>query len=78
MKNIKDALRPYIAKQAEEAQMGSEPKDPYNKRFKKKLNRLYREEVGTKKAMYPEVDNWYERTRSRIVRAIRVRFKKSK
>ena len=78
MKNIKDAIRPYIAKQAEEAQAGSEPKAPYNKRFKKKLNRLYREEVGTKRAMYPEVDNWYERTRSRIVRAIRVRFKKSK
>lgn len=38
-------------------------------RFKKKMNRLFREQVGIMKIPHPEVDNLYERARSAIVRA---------
>lgn len=37
-------------------------------RFKRKMNRVFREEVGTKKIPHPEVDNIFERIRSGIVR----------
>lgn len=47
----------------------SEPEVEFSDRFKKRMNRLFREKVGTKRAMYPEVDNCFERTRSHIVRA---------
>ena len=36
-------------------------------KFKRKMNRLFRERVGSKRAMHPEVDNAYERIRSKII-----------
>ena len=36
--------------------------------FKIKMNRIFREYAGIKKVPHPEVDNLYERIRSRIVR----------
>ncbi len=44
----------------------------FSDHYKKRINRLFREKVGTKRAMYPEVDTRYERVRSRVVRAILV------
>lgn len=41
----------------------------YSDRFKKRMNRLFREQVGKKDAMYPEVDTLFERVRSGIIRA---------
>ena len=38
-----------------------------SKRFKVKMNRLFREQVGGNYIPHPEVDNWFERTRSRAV-----------
>lgn len=38
--------------------------------FKRKMNRLFREEIGTDHIPHPEVDNSYERIRSRIVRCL--------
>lgn len=40
-------------------------------KFKKKMNRLFREELGTNKIPHPEVDNTYERVRSWFVRLIK-------
>lgn len=40
----------------------------FSVRHKRKINRLFREEIGSKSARYPEVDNWFERVRSKIVR----------
>ena len=40
-----------------------------NDRFKRKMNRVFREQFGAKDDIpHPEVDNVYERIRSRIVR----------
>lgn len=38
-----------------------------SKRFKVKMNRLFREQVGGNYIPHPEVDNWFERTRSSAV-----------
>lgn len=40
----------------------------FSNRFKRNMNRLFREQLGAKKALHPEVDNAYERVRSYIVR----------
>ena len=37
-----------------------------SKRFKRKMNRFFREEVGTENIPHPEVDNLWERLRSKI------------
>lgn len=39
----------------------------FSKKFKKKLNRTGREKIGLKKVLHPEVDNTFERTRSKII-----------
>ena len=41
-------------------------------RARKRLNRMFREVVGSSNIPHPEVDNCYERTRSKIVRKINV------
>lgn len=38
-----------------------------SKRFKVKMNRLFREQVGGTYIPHPEVDNCFERLRSRLV-----------
>lgn len=42
--------------------------DELSNRYKKKINRLFREQVGSKYIPHPEVDNPYEKIRSRIIR----------
>ena len=37
-------------------------------RFKKRMNRLFREQCGIKDIPHPEVDNLYERIRSGFIR----------
>ena len=39
----------------------------FSKRFKRKMNRVFREKVGTKNIPHPEVDTVWERLHSRIV-----------
>ncbi len=39
----------------------------FSDRFKRKMNRVFRERVGTEKIPHPEVDNTYERIRSKII-----------
>lgn len=41
-------------------------------RGRKRLNRLFRETVGSSNIPHPEVDNVYEKTRSYFVRKIKV------
>lgn len=50
----------------------SEEELPLSNRFRKKMNRVFREEVGVNYAYYPEVDNFYERIRSKIIRKYKV------
>lgn len=50
----------------------------FSNRFKKKMNRVFREEVGVSYAYYPEVDNIYEHIRSRIIRKYKVMKKTGK
>jgi len=64
---LKKAFGQYV--ENEEKLMEKESDIEFSDRFKKRINRLFRERVGSKKAMFPEVDNGYERTRSHIVRA---------
>ncbi len=40
----------------------------FSDRFKRKINRIFREHVGIKNIPHPEVDNFYEKSRGRIVR----------
>lgn len=42
----------------------------FSKKFKKRMNRLFREQAGIKKIPHPEVDNLYERIRSWVIRAV--------
>ena len=64
------AMRQYVENIVEnvEASVESEPGIEFSDNFKKRINRLFREEVGSKRAMYPEVDNVYEMMRSRVIR----------
>lgn len=48
------------------------PKPEISVRGRRKINRLFREIVGSSKIPHPEVDNYYERIRSKIVRKINV------
>ena len=40
---------------------------PFDKRYKKRMNRLYKF-VGLKKLPYPEVDNLYEKNASKLIK----------
>ncbi|MBE6811075.1 MAG: hypothetical protein E7521_08495 [Ruminococcaceae bacterium] len=42
--------------------------EEFSDRFKKKMNRLFREQVGSNQIPHPEVDNNYEKIRSKIIR----------
>lgn len=65
------AMRQYVENTVEnvEASEKSNSEIEFSDRFKKRINRLFREQVGSKRAMYPEVDNVYEKMRSRVIRA---------
>ena len=49
--------------------MEAEPYEewPSSTRFKRRMNRLFREEAGMKRIPHPEVDTVWERLRSRCV-----------
>lgn len=47
-----------------------------SKRDKRKMNRMGREKIGLKNALHPEVDNAFERTRSKFVRRWKGRTEK--
>ena len=42
--------------------------EDFSDRFKIRINRIFREQAGIKKIPHPEVDNFYERVRSGIIR----------
>lgn len=39
----------------------------FSDRFKRRMNRMFREQVGSQRIPHPEVDNGWERLRSRVV-----------
>ena len=43
-----------------------------SKRFKLKMNRLFRKRVGGNYISHPEVDNWFERAWSRVIKHINI------
>ena len=43
------------------------PEPEYSVKHRKRINRLFREVVGSQNIPYPEVDNWFELTRSKII-----------
>ena len=45
---------------------------PLSKRHKIRMNRLFRERVGGTFLPFPEVDNFYERTRSKLVIKLKI------
>ena len=50
----------------------------FSKEFKRQLNRMGREKIGLKNALHPEVDNLFERTRSKIMYWWKYRHKAKK
>lgn len=64
------AMRRYVENTVENVEVSKESTDDieFSDRFKKRINRLFREQVGSKRAMYPEVDNAYEKIRSKVIR----------
>ncbi len=48
------------------------PSPELSVRARKRLNRLFREIVGSSNIPHPEVDNLYEQTRSLLVRKVKV------
>ncbi|MBQ7333612.1 MAG: hypothetical protein IJW38_04600 [Clostridia bacterium] len=45
---------------------------PPSKRHKKRMNRLFRERVGGNFLPFPDVDNFYERTRSKLIVKLKI------
>ncbi|MBR5246319.1 MAG: hypothetical protein IKV25_02980 [Clostridia bacterium] len=54
------------------------PKAEISVRAKRRINRVFREIVGSSRIPHKDVDNAYERTRSFFVRKFRVLFSKVK
>ena len=42
----------------------------FSDRFKVRMNRMFREQAGITRVPYPEVDTWFERVRSALMRKI--------
>ena len=65
------AMRQYVENSVESVEelVETDAEVEFSDRFKRRINLLFREKVGTKRAMHPEADNCFERTRSRIIRA---------
>ena len=62
---ISEALDSKIRKIEEETKDMKMP--PYSRRHRTKMNRLFRERAGSSHLPFPEVDNVYERVRSKLV-----------
>lgn len=43
------------------------PEPDYSVRHRRKMNRFFREQIKSTNIPHPEVDNFYERTRSRFI-----------
>lgn len=63
-----------LIKEAEDELKSIDKEQPceFSDKFKKRMNRLFREQMGGNHALHPEVDNTYERIRSRILRLLLV------
>lgn len=74
------AMRRYVENTVENVETLRTSTDDieFSDRFKKRINRLFREKVGSKRAMYPEVDNAYEKIRSKVIRTKLVTVNKLK
>lgn len=72
-KIMHDACESYMKEEAEKfmAIDATETHEP-SKRFKVKMNRLFREQVGGNYIPHPEVDNWFERARSSVIKRIEI------
>ncbi len=57
-----------VEKEAEEFSKSgdNEPPIQHSRRFKRRMNRMWRKRFGFEHILYPEVDNIYERVRSKI------------
>ena len=73
MKNIYEemGIDPIDPKIIEEFDNLPKEKVVLSKKFKRKMNRLFREELGIDRIPHPEVDNFYERFRSELAIAFR-------
>lgn len=70
---FKEAMRLYVEEETKklDEEMAKDNMDDFefSDRHKKRMNRLFREQVGIKDRIpYPEIDSRYERIRSSIVR----------
>lgn len=43
------------------------PEPDYSVKHRRKMNRFFREQIGSMKIPHPEVDNCYEQIRSKII-----------
>ncbi len=66
--NLKQALTEYSVNNWSEYEVTKNSDDKLSNRDKRKWNRWWREKVGIKNALYPEVDNSFEQTRSNVMR----------
>ena len=67
---LKNALKIMQEQELEEVKGDVEQQPPFepSDKFKRKMNRLFREKIGGEYAMYPEVDNEWERLHSGFLR----------
>ncbi len=66
--NLKQALTEYSINKLSEYEVTKDFDDTLSNRDKRKRNRWWREKIGIKDALYPEVDNAFEQTRSNVMR----------
>lgn len=66
---VKEALEKIFLEESEKewAEIEKLPEAEFSRRHKIWSNRLFREIIGSNKIPYPEVDNFLERIRSRLV-----------
>ena len=63
-------IEPIDPKIIEDFEKQCKGKTAPSKKFKKKMNRMFREKLGIMRIPHPEVDNFFERWRSKIVIAL--------
>ena len=66
------AMEDVINKEVEEFMNIDTSDVVFSKRFKKRMNRFFREYVGGK-IPYPEVDNFFERLRSKLDKRLKIK-----
>ena len=68
MELIKQALLEACLLDLEEILKADIPEPTLSRRYKIRMNRLFRQHVRDSSLPYPEVDNWYEKIRCRFIR----------